>query len=83
MNTKLTLIINHSIINEIKKYAQKSHVSLSSLVETYFQTLISTKSISKIKKVTPITESLIGVVKLKNTKSDKQLLKEALIKKSR
>ncbi|MFA5879038.1 MAG: DUF6364 family protein [Candidatus Margulisiibacteriota bacterium] len=80
MNSKLTLLLNDSVINEIKKYAKKSHVSLSHLVEIYFQTLISEKSPHKIKTIPPLTKSITGIVKIKSTKPYKQLLKEALTK---
>ncbi len=82
MNTKLTLVLNDSIISEIKKYAKKSHTTLSNLVETYFLALISTKSDAKIAKTPPLTKALTGIVKTKSKKSYKELLKEALIKKA-
>ena len=80
MNTKLTLVLNDSIISEIKKYAKKSHTSLSQLVETYFKALISEKNTSNIEKIPPLTKSFTGIVKTETTKSYKELLKEALIK---
>jgi hypothetical protein len=44
MNTKLTLSVDKSIIDEAKKYAKEQHVSLSKLIETYLSVLIRKES---------------------------------------
>ena len=60
MNTKLTLNIDDHIIEEAKLYAKDNSVSLSKLIENYLQSLTKSKS-SKL-KVSPLVESLTGVI---------------------
>ena len=60
MNTKLTLNIDDHIIEEAKLYAKDNSVSLSKLIENYLQSL--TKSKSSNVKVSPLVESLTGVI---------------------
>ena len=40
MNTKLTLSLDQKIIEEIKSYAKKHQVSLSKMVENYFNFVV-------------------------------------------
>lgn len=62
MNTKLTLNVDKSIIENAKKYASSHKISLSKLVESYL-TSLTTKKRQEI-KITPLVESLSGVIKL-------------------
>ncbi|MDQ8006751.1 MAG: DUF6364 family protein [Pedobacter sp.] len=64
MNTKLTLNINQHIIEEAKTYAKENRVSLSKLIENYLHSL--TKKDKEKSKVTPLVESLTGVIKLED-----------------
>ena len=59
MNTKLTLNLDKSIIEEAKSYASRNKLSLSKLIENYLNSL--TKS-SKSQKISPLVESLTGVI---------------------
>lgn len=43
MDTKLTLKLDKEIIEKAKSYASKTNRSLSSIVESYFQSLTSDK----------------------------------------
>lgn len=61
MNTKLTLNLNKSIIDEAKSYAKKNHVSLSKLIENYLNSLTSTSKKSTT-KISPLVESLTGII---------------------
>ena len=62
MNTKLTLNLNKSVIEQAKDYAKNNRVSLSKLIENYLSSL-TTKSEKKIKpKVSPLVKSLTGVI---------------------
>ena len=60
MNTKLTLNVDKRIIEEAKSYAIKNRLSLSKLIENYLKSL--TKTADKSKKVSPLVESLTGVI---------------------
>lgn len=60
MNTKLTLSLNKNIIEKAKDYAKNHKVSLSQLVENYLNSL--TKKDEKNIKISPLVESLTGVI---------------------
>ncbi|MBX7226485.1 MAG: hypothetical protein K1X55_10670 [Chitinophagales bacterium] len=60
MNTKLTLNIDKGVIDEAKNYAKTNHISLSKLIENYLNSL--TKRSEKKSKVSPLVESLTGVI---------------------
>ena len=62
MNTKLTLNIDNNIIEEAKLYAKDNSISLSKLIENYLQSLTKKKS-DKV-KISPLVESLTGVISL-------------------
>ena len=80
MNTKLTLTMDNNTIEAAKKYAKKNKISVSKLVEFYFKSL-SSVSESNNESIPPITRELSGIAKISTTKSDKELLKDALNKK--
>ncbi|HRP89382.1 MAG TPA: DUF6364 family protein [Edaphocola sp.] len=60
MNTKLTLNLNKNIIENAKDYAKNHKISLSQLIENYLNSL--TKREDKDFKVSPLVESLTGVI---------------------
>jgi antitoxin component of RelBE/YafQ-DinJ toxin-antitoxin module len=62
METKLTLRLDKKIIDRAKDYAQNHNISLSKMVESFLDSL--TKQKSKDIEITPLVESLSGVVKL-------------------
>ncbi|MFA9189225.1 DUF6364 family protein [Flavobacterium magnesitis] len=70
MNTKLTLNIDQNIIEEAKSYAKNNSVSLSKLIENYLLS-ITTKD-SKKTKISPLVESLTGVISLEDTDYKKE-----------
>ena len=63
MDSKLTLKLDANVIKRAKVYAKKQDISLSKLIENYLDAL--TGSSSKKIKVSPLVESLTGVMKLK------------------
>lgn len=75
MATKLTLTLDKEIIKVAKAYARKNNISLSGIVELYFKTLSTGTSDFRIG---PLTRELSGIASVSTTKSDKELLKEAL-----
>lgn len=68
MNTKLTLNLDKDIIKSAKDYAKNHKVSLSQLIENYLSSL--TKKEEKDRKISPLVESLTGVIPNEN-KDDK------------
>ena len=60
VNTKLTLNLNKSIIENAKDYAKDNSISLSKLIENYLNSL--TNKESKTSKITPLVESLTGII---------------------
>lgn len=59
MNTKLTLTIDHAIIEKAKVYAKQKESSLSNLIENYLKALTQDVNSSEI-EITPIVKSLKG-----------------------
>lgn len=64
MESKLTLKLDTDIISQAKTYAKDHNTSLSKLIENYLQT-ITLKRKKKV-EVTPLVESLTGVIDLKD-----------------
>jgi len=62
MDKKLTLSLNEEIIETAKHYAKSNNVSLSKLIESYLSTL--TKKAKKEPEITPLVESLSGVISI-------------------
>lgn len=62
MDTKLTLKLDKEIINRAKEYAESKKISLSKLIESYLQLL--TKESSSADNISPLVESLSGVIVL-------------------
>jgi hypothetical protein len=62
MDTKLTLKLDQETINRAKIYAESKKISLSKLIENYLQLL--TKESSTKDKISPLVESLSGVIEL-------------------
>ena len=79
MNTKLTLNLNKSIIENAKNYAKENSVSLSKLIENYLNSL--TKKQEKEIKVSPLVESLTGIIPTQTEKKNDDEYYEYLNKK--
>jgi len=69
MDTKLTLKLDKEIIQQAKLYAESKSISLSKLIESYLQLL--TKESSSKDKISPLVESLSGVIVLPKNYDDK------------
>ncbi|MBN2650618.1 MAG: hypothetical protein JXR50_12820 [Prolixibacteraceae bacterium] len=64
METKLTLRLNDNVIERAKKYARSHKISLSKMVEIYLDSITKqNKDVQKI-SITPLVESLSGVIDL-------------------
>lgn len=62
MNTKLTLSLNHQTIEKAKDYARLNNISLSKMIESYLESL--TNQDNKNQQITPLVESLSGIIDL-------------------
>jgi hypothetical protein len=63
MNTKLTLRLNSNVIQRAKNYAQKHKTSLSKMIESYLNSV--TKPKSENIEITPLIESLSGIIEIR------------------
>lgn len=78
MDTKLTLKLDHVIIEQAKLYAQEKNTSLSKLIESYLGKLVEQHNAHD---VTPLVKSLSGVIDLpKNYDAEKEYKKHVLNK---
>lgn len=74
MNTKLTLTIEASVIDDAKKYALKRKSSLSNLIQNYLKTITKEENQTKEVKLSPTLMSLKGSYKMpKNFDIQKEL----------
>ena len=64
MDTKLTIKLSKSVIDRAKDYARNHRISLSRMIESYLDSM--TKKEPKEFEITPLVESLSGVVTLPN-----------------
>ena len=65
MIKKLTIKLDHKVIEKAKNYARNSKTSLSNIIESYLQKLTS-GSESEEDDITPLVKSLSGIVKNSN-----------------
>lgn len=61
MDSKLTLKLDNSVIEQAKTYAKKKNTSLSKLIESYLGLLVEPQG---AQEVTPLVKSLSGVADL-------------------
>jgi hypothetical protein len=79
MDKKLTLSLDKTIIESAKNYAKSNNISLSKLIESYLTTLTKRKRNST--EITPLVESLSGVISLDRDFDVKDAYAEYLIEK--
>lgn len=79
MDKKLTLSLDKRIIDEAKVYAKSNNISLSKLIESYLNSL--TKRTSNQTEITPLVESLSGVIELPEDFDEKDIYTNHLIEK--
>ncbi|MDR6968646.1 hypothetical protein J2X31_002672 [Flavobacterium arsenatis] len=58
MDTKLTLKLDKNVIESAKEYAAKQKVSVSSIVESYFKTIISKENKNDSVQISDFVKSL-------------------------
>ncbi len=64
METKLTLRLNENVIERAKIYARSHKISLSKMVESYLDSITKDNEDEKAVSITPLVESLSGVINL-------------------
>ncbi|WP_092174841.1 DUF6364 family protein [Cyclobacterium xiamenense] len=64
METKLTLRLNDKVIERAKNYARSNKISLSKMVESYLDSITKQEEGEKKISITPLVESLSGVIDL-------------------
>ena len=79
MDTKLTLNLNKTVIERAKDYAKSHKISLSRLIESYLSSLTVYKK--QDIEITPLVESLSGVIKLDNDFDYKESYTDYLMEK--
>lgn len=79
MDTKLTLNVDKSTIEQAKEYAKSHKISLSRLIESYLSSLVIKKD--KDLEITPLVKSLSGVIKLEEDFNYKESYTGYLIEK--
>jgi hypothetical protein len=79
MSTKLTLIIEESVISSAKEYAERQGKSLSDIVESYLKKLATGKKHKK-EQFSPVIKDLLGSVALPQNFNYKTALTEELTK---
>jgi hypothetical protein len=79
MDKKLTLSLDKTIIESAKDYAKSNNISLSKLIESYLKSL--TKRKGNTTDITPLVESLSGVISLDKDFDEKESYRDYLIEK--
>jgi len=64
METKLTLRLNDNVIVRAKNYARNHKISLSKMIESYLDSITKQKEEEAKIPITPLVESLSGVIDL-------------------
>ena len=80
MDRKLTLSLNPTVIEKAKGYAKSNNISLSKLIESYLNSL-TTERDHEGSKITPLVESLGGVINVPEDFNEKEAYSDYLIKK--
>jgi len=78
MNTKLTLRLNASVIERAKKYARSHKISLSKMIESYLDSITRQKEAEEKPSITPLVESLSGVIDLPDDFDHKEAYRDFL-----
>ena len=69
METKLTLRLKKKVIDQAKKYANDHDTSLSKLIENYLSAI--TNESKSLENISPLVQSLSGVIQIDTTEESK------------
>ena len=76
METKLTLRLKKKVIDRAKKYANDHETSLSKLIENYLSAI--TNESKSIEKISPLVQSLSGVIQISEIEDPQRTYQEHL-----
>jgi len=80
MDTKLTLKLDKKIIEKAKIFARQNNISLSALVEKYFEVLTE-KDHEKEPDLSPTVKALSGIIKIEHDAEPKDIRDRYLLEK--
>lgn len=80
MDTKLTLRLSDNVIKRAKIYARNHKISLSKMIESYLDSITTQKEEEKT-SITPLVESLSGVIDLPSDFDYKKEYRDHLVEK--
>jgi hypothetical protein len=83
MDTKLTLRLDSNVIGRAKRYARSHNTSLSRMIESYLDSITQQDNNSEMPEITPLVESLSGVIHLSPDFDYKKEYRDYLEKKYR
>lgn len=81
MQTKLTLSIEKSVVEQAKEFSRRHHKSLSKLIESYLRQVA--RSGPEKDGITPLVSELSGVISAKKVSKHKEEYADYLAKKYR
>ena len=70
MNTKLTLRLDKSVIDQIKIYALKHQLTLSAMTENFYKSILNNDTKYPEEVASPIAKKYRGIIKDKNINYD-------------
>jgi hypothetical protein len=79
MDTKLTLKLENTIIENAKVFAKSRNTSLSKMIENYLQKI--TEEAKQDENITPLVKSLSGIIDLPKELDHKKEYSDHLLKK--
>lgn len=80
MDKKLTLSLDRNVIERAKTYARANNISLSKLIESYLSALTTQKK-NEESEITPLVQSLSGVIELPEDFDEKEAYTDYLMEK--
>ncbi|GHT44689.1 hypothetical protein AGMMS49965_20810 [Bacteroidia bacterium] len=80
MNATLTLNVEQRVIEQAEMYAHAHRISLAKLIEIYLKTLTRAET-KTTQQITPLVESLTGVISSENVDNYKNDYHDYLAKK--
>lgn len=83
MDTKLTLRLDSNVIERAKRYARSHQTSLSRMIESYLDSVTEQENKTEMPEITPLVESLSGVIHLPADYDYKKEYRDYLEKKHR
>jgi len=81
MDAKLTLKLNHTVIEKAKEYAKEKNTSLSRLIENYLHSITEERTAKSNSNITPLVKSLSGIIDMQKVDNFKKEYTSHLVKK--